>query len=172
MGASRSEGRCPALVVGERESWWVPLEGLGAGSSGEWKSLEKPSYPCCNILGKWPISWKKSESARGRFGAVAAVPRPLVPTLWFPSGAPATPWRAELGEERVALPSRISRRPMQMASGHFRGSYEVREVLQSRSGHGEISQSPPLSLCPSPTPRVGPVPSLSETCGFSPVSPV
>lgn len=103
----------------------------------------------------------KGESARGRFGAVSALPHRRVPTLRFPSDAPATLWGPGWGE-RVALLSGISTRHMQMASGHFRGSYEVRGVPQSRSESSEISQSPPVHPSPPPRPCVGPDPSLSE----------
>lgn len=44
----------------------------------------------------------KGESARGRFGALSAVPRPLVPSLWFPNEVPATLWGPR-GSEGDAL---------------------------------------------------------------------
>lgn len=65
----------------------------------------------------------KGESARGRFGAVSVVPRPLVPTLWFPSDAPATIWGLGKWGEGDALIRNFSKT---YANGQwpFRGSHE------------------------------------------------
>lgn len=64
---------------------------------------------------------KKGESARGRFGAVSALPQRRVPTLRsFVSDAPATLWGPGCGD-RVALLSGISTRRMQIARGPLQG---------------------------------------------------
>lgn len=79
--ASRSEGRCPALVVGV-------LLGSTRGAQG-WvigrvEISGKPLIPLLQYSREMACLLNKSESARGRFGAVTAGPRvtrphPLVP---------------------------------------------------------------------------------------------
>lgn len=112
---------------------------------------------------------KKGESARGRFGAVSALPQRRVPTLrssvtlQLPSGGRGvgTGWPSYPEFQRDAC---------KWPEGHFRGSYEVRGIPQSRSENREISQS--LLRAPPPHPAWARVlPSEKGGRGFFPNYP-